>query len=334
MAIAWNTRTQVASGSVGSWAYPNTPYYFYIYATATRSGRNASIYFEYIVHPVDSHYDQYGGPYYEFFVDGSQKSTSHVASVMRDVTLATYTKSLSAGDDGKFASTSVTGKWYRPDDDYEAHSGPPPKDLTINGTVTLPDLPTYTVQYDSNGGSGTIANDTKVESIDLTLPSGGFTKTGYHMTGWRKDSTSGDAYVLGGTYSANAAATFYAAWTLNEYYVRFNANGGTGSMSNETFAYGQSKALTANAFTKNGYRFVGWATSPDGAVVYEDEETVSNLTAEDSATVDLYAVWQTSGVRVKHNGTWKTGIAYVKTSGEWKLGQVFVKDDGTWKPGE
>ena len=211
--------------------------------------------------------------------------------------------------------------------------------MSTNGnTFSMPAVQhydaTYTVQYNSNGGSGTIASDTKTYNVALTLPSSGFTKTGYHMTGWRKDSTSGEGYALGGSYTGNADATFYAAWTLNEYYVRFNANGGTGSMSNETFTYGQSKALTANAFTKSGYRFAGWATSPDGDVVYTDGETVSNLTGEDSATVDLYAVWETSGVRVKHNGEWKTGIAYVKVNGEWTLGQVYAKNNGTWKAGE
>lgn len=333
MAISWNTRTQVASGSVGSWAYPNTPYYFYIYATATRSGRNASIYLEYIVHPVDSHYNQYGGPYYEFYVDGDKKSTAHVASVMNDVTLATYTKSLSAGDDGKFASTSVTGKWYRPDNDYEAHSGPPPRDLTITGTVTLPDLPTYTVQFDGNGGTGTVSNLTKIDSIDLTLPSGGFTKTGYHMSAWNKGSTSGTAYVLGGTYSDNEAATFYAKWAINTYSVRFNANGGTGTMSNESFTYGVAKTLTANAFTRDGYRFIGWAISADGEVIYTDEQSVINMTTVDNGIVDLYAVWQPSGMRVKYNGEWKDGQVFVKHNGEWKAGQVYAKDNGTWKEG-
>ena len=192
---------------------------------------------------------------------------------------------------------------------------------------------TYTVSFNSNGGSGTVSNLTKYYGVGLTLPSSGFTKTGYHMSAWTKGSTSGTSYVLGGTYSDNEATTFYAKWTINTYSVRFNAKGGTGTMSNESFTYGETKALTSNSFTKEGYRFAGWATSADGSVVYTNGQSVSNLTTVDNGIVDLYAVWQPSGMRVKYNGTWKDGQVFVKHNGEWKAGQVFAKDNGTWKEG-
>ena len=56
------------------------------------------------------------------------------------------------------------------------------------------------------------------------------------------------------------------------YSVKFNANGGTGSMANETFESGVAKALTANAFTRTGYTFSGWATSASGSKVYSDKQ--------------------------------------------------------------
>ena len=76
------------------------------------------------------------------------------------------------------------------------------------------------------------------------------------------------------------------------YTVKFNANGGSGTMSNQSFAYGEAKNLTANAFTRTGYTFQGWATSASGAKVYSDKQSVSNLTKESNATVNLYAVWE------------------------------------------
>lgn len=402
MAIAWDTRTQVASGSVGSYAYPSTPYYFYIYATATRSGLNASIYFEYIIHPEYSHYEDYGGPYYEFYVDGSLKSTDHVPTVWNDITLATYTKTLTANSSGQFASTTVSGQWYR-----DGNSGTPPKDLTISATVTLPNLTTYTVTYGANGGSGTVANQTKIYGVPLTLASSGYTRDGYtlagwtdqntgteyalgetyerngsalmyakwtpktytvsfnanggsgtqssmtkyggtaltlpssttftytgkHITAWRLDSASGTSYALGGSYTTNSAATFYANWVYNTYSIKFNANGGTGTMANESMTYGTAKALTANTFTREGYRFLGWATSASGSVVYTDGQSVNNLTTTNEGTVNLYAVWQSAGIRVKYNGSWVDGQVYVKHNGEWKVGQVYAKHNGSWKEG-
>ena len=78
------------------------------------------------------------------------------------------------------------------------------------------------------------------------------------------------------------------------YSVKFNANGGTGTMANESFTYGTAKALTANAFTRTGYTFQGWATSASGNKVYNDKQSVSNLTETSGAVVNLYAVWKSA----------------------------------------
>ena len=42
--------------------------------------------------------------------------------------------------------------------------------------------------------------------------------------------------------------------------------------------YDQSYQLNKNEFTLDGYEFKGWATSPNGQVVYKDEEIVTKLT--------------------------------------------------------
>ncbi len=78
------------------------------------------------------------------------------------------------------------------------------------------------------------------------------------------------------------------------YSVKFNANGGTGTMANESFTYGTAKALTANAFKRTGYTFQGWATSASGSKIYNDKQSVSNLTQTSGAVVNLYAVWKSA----------------------------------------
>ena len=93
------------------------------------------------------------------------------------------------------------------------------------------------------------------------------------------------------------------------YSVKFNANGGTGTMSNESFTYGTAKALTANAFTRTGYSFQGWATSASGSKVYNNKQTVSNLTTTAGAVVNLYAVWDHSKVQL-----WAGGPYWAKTN--------------------
>lgn len=74
-----------------------------------------------------------------------------------------------------------------------------------------------------------------------------------------------------------------------EVIVSFNANGGTGTMSDQTIPYNTETALTSNnnSITRTGYTFQGWATEQSGAKVYNDGASVT-LTED----ITLYAVWQ------------------------------------------
>jgi uncharacterized repeat protein (TIGR02543 family) len=79
-------------------------------------------------------------------------------------------------------------------------------------------------------------------------------------------------------------------------------------MSNQSYAYGVSKALTANAFTRTGYTFAGWNTKADGSgTKYDDKASVKNLSSTNGATVTLYAQWkeQTFHLAGSMNG-WNT----------------------------
>lgn len=162
--------------------------------------------------------------------------------------------------------------------------------ITISGEVASSSTPTpttYTVSYNMNGHGTAIDAVEGVTALPSTLPTP--EATGYTFGGWYTNSGLTSAATAGASISADTE--LYAKWTANTYSVHFDANGGEGSMTNESFTYGTAKALTANAFTRTGYKFDGWATSANGAKVYDDEESVSNLTATNDATVDLYAHW-------------------------------------------
>ena len=84
--------------------------------------------------------------------------------------------------------------------------------------------------------------------------------------------------------------TLTAKWEANQYTVVFDGNGGDGEMASQTFTYDKEQALTANAFTKEGYTFKEWTTKKDGSGnSYGDQAPVKNLAA--SGTVTLYAQW-------------------------------------------
>lgn len=69
--------------------------------------------------------------------------------------------------------------------------------------------------------------------------------------------------------------------------VKFDANGGTGTMGAQTFYPATSQPLRANAFKRSGNVFAGWANSPKGAVLYTNCQAV---TVGSSKT--LYARWR------------------------------------------
>ena len=95
------------------------------------------------------------------------------------------------------------------------------------------------------------------------------------------------------TAVADATVTLHALWSPNSYTIRFERNGGQGSMSAQTMVYDTPATLSANAFTRGAegtFTFLGWATAADGSVTYADGATVTNLATE--GTVTLYAVWE------------------------------------------
>ena len=94
----------------------------------------------------------------------------------------------------------------------------------------------------------------------------------------------------------------------NNYTVVYNGNGATtGSMANQSVSYDQTFNLTANAYQRDGYRFTGWNTSPDGSgQSFSNGQAVSNLTSADGGVVTLYAQWTPITYTVNFDGNGAT----------------------------
>ena len=167
---------------------------------------------------------------------------------------------------------------------------------------------TYTIKYDKNASdaTGSMANTTKYYGTNVTLRSNAFKRTGYTFLGWATEKNGDVVYSNGATYTANASVTLYAKWDAYTYYVKFNGNGSTsGSMSQQTFKYGTAQKLTSNAFTKTGFTFSKWTRNADGTgTSYSNGQSVSNLTASNGATINLYAQW-TARNEAKYDSTGK-----------------------------
>ncbi len=152
--------------------------------------------------------------------------------------------------------------------------------------------PKYTITFDANGGNWSGGNLIKTHDVNVTIPNAYPTRTGYTFRGWSTSRNGTIAYFGGETYTANSSITLYAVWKANTYTITYNANGGSGTMSNSSHTYDVEKKLTSNAYARAGYHFKGWSTSASGTVVYTDEHMVKNLSSVASGNVTLYAVWE------------------------------------------
>lgn len=188
---------------------------------------------------------------------------------------------------------------------YSATSNPIHINATADGLTITANfaVSSYVVTLNTNGGTINAGDVTSYTyGVGATLPTN-VTKTGYTFGGWYDNSgLTGDAVTTIST-SATGDKEFWAKWTPITYSVQFNKNdeGATGTMSNQGFTYDVAQNLTANAFSKTGYNFAGWATSAGGDVAYANSESVSNLSSTQDAVVDLFAKWTAKEITITWN---------------------------------
>jgi len=191
--------------------------------------------------------------------------------------------------------------------------------LVTSGTVTLYAQwvkNIYTVEFNANGGTGSMSSQTHTYDEDKTLSENEFTKLGYTFSGWNtKADGSGTSYEDQeevNNLATSGSVALYAKWTANSYEIEYNSNLGTGTMPIQLTKYDLATNLYKNEFTKTGYAFAGWNTKADGSgTSYTDKESVSNLAT--SGTVTLYAKWVKNTYTVVFNSNTGTGTMNSQT---------------------
>ena len=233
-------------------------------------------------------------------VDMTENKT--VYAIWENIPVVTYTLTFDAnGGSGTMAPIAdLTGEYTLPENGFTAPSGKQFKgwslttdgaivtkvDMTENKTVyaiweNIP-VVTYTLTFDANGGSGTMAPIADLTG-EYTLPENGFTApSGKQFKGW--SLTTDGAIVTKVDMTENK--TVYAIWEnipVVTYTLTFDANGGTGSMTPIADLTGEY-TLPANGFTApSGRQFKGWSITTDGAIVTKVDMTENRT---------VYAIWE------------------------------------------
>lgn len=108
-----------------------------------------------------------------------------------------------------------------------------------------------------------------------TEPSPAPTATGYSFGGWYQEEGCENAFNFGST-NITADKTLYAKWTINQYTISFDSNGGS-AVASITQDY--NTAVTAPADpTREGYTFNGWIPAVPSTMPASDTECVAQWT--------------------------------------------------------
>lgn len=153
---------------------------------------------------------------------------------------------------------------------------------------------TYTVRFHSNGGGGSMADQTAAYPTATSLTQNTFTRPGYTFAGWNTqangkgaDFSDGQSVQRlveddGGIYS------LYAKWTPITYTITFD------DPAIQPLTYTVEDQMTLPALSKTGYQFSGWLiTERSGTEPTKDiGEIVTHIPVGTRGNLKLAAQWQ------------------------------------------
>ena len=164
----------------------------------------------------------------------------------------------------------------------------PAEDITLYAKWTPV---VYEIEYVLNGGTNSennVVEYTVEDKIELYAPS----KVGYTFIGWFTDAEFTSSVVTELKVGTSGKITLYAHYSVNQYTISFESNGGT-SVSAITQNY-ETSVTAPEAPSKIGYTFVGWYSNASLTSKY----TFSTMPADN---ITLYAKWNLETYNITYN---------------------------------
>ena len=180
----------------------------------------------------------------------------------------------------------------------------------------------FTVSFDANGGTGTIAPMKVKAGTEITLPDGtAFSRKYYTFNYW---TISGSGfYEADSKYTVKADTVFSAAWSLNSVLITYDSNDDT-VFDTEQWVYAGSDLILPgkNQFDSSpaGKSFYGWTT--DAAATEADILAPGSAFRVEETDLTFYAYWGTEPVKeykVTFFGTEMEAIAFNRYTEEIRL---------------
>ncbi len=161
---------------------------------------------------------------------------------------------------------------------------------------------TYTIEFDPCGGSHIDNKDYTIETVTFTLPTPN--RNGYKFEGWfDNEEFTGDA-VISIEQGTTGNKKYYASWSIVEYTVKFESNGG--SDENDIKYNIDDESITLPIPSKKGYTFAGWYKNSnliDGKMSVIESGSYCNMT--------VYAKWEAISYEIVYwmssDESWQAG---------------------------
>ena len=124
----------------------------------------------------------------------------------------------------------------------------------------------YTLNFNSNGGKGTMTSQKVYKDEYALINKNTFTKDGYKFIGWSLEPNGEviyeDSDKILNLAQLNEEVTLYAQYTIANYTITYNLNGG--SVSDNPTSYNlETPTFTIQNPTRTDYTFAGWTGSND-----------------------------------------------------------------------
>lgn len=164
------------------------------------------------------------------------------------------------------------------------------------------------ITFDGNGADvGTMDKQT-IKGMNW-LRENTFERSDYKFLGWSRDPKAKTAefenqeIVKYSQLSLTGAVTLYAIWeeiiVEKGLVIKFNSNGGEGEMPDQSIVPNGEVNLTENEFTRKGYIFKGWSTSPESSeILYANGAEIWAGDYKNIDILNLYAVWEKKGFKL------------------------------------
>ena len=247
---------------------------------------NTTLYAKWTANTYSVKYKANGG-------SGSMSDSTHTYDVVKNLTSNSFTRAgyTFAG----WALTSTGGVAYANNQSVNNLTA------TNGATVTLYAkwTPiTYTIQYISNGGTGTMAASSHTYDVAKNLTANSFTRTGYNFAGWALTSTGGVAYannqsVSNLTTTNGGTVNLFAVWQVVTVTITLNNQSATSTGTTSVTATYGSALPNISPPSRTGYTFDGYytATNGGGTKIYNADGTPAISVSNYTSGFTLYAKW-------------------------------------------